>query len=26
VLSQRDANNPKLADVQQQSLPRYSPT
>ncbi len=25
VLSQRDANNPKLADIQQQSLPRYSP-
>ena len=25
VLSQRDANNPKLADVQQQSLPRYLP-
>ncbi len=24
VLSQRDANNPKLADVQQQFLPRYS--
>jgi dTDP-4-dehydrorhamnose 3,5-epimerase len=25
VLSQRDANNPKLIDVQQQFLPRYSP-
>ena len=25
VLSQRDANNPNLADVQQQFLPRYSP-
>jgi dTDP-4-dehydrorhamnose 3,5-epimerase len=25
VLSQRDAKNPKLADVQQQFLPRYSP-
>jgi len=25
VLSQRDANNPKLADVQQQFLPRYAP-
>ena len=25
VLSQRDANNPKLADVQEQFLPRYSP-
>jgi len=25
VLSQKDANNPKLADVQQQFLPRYSP-
>ena len=24
VLSQRDANNPKLADVQRQFLPRYS--
>ncbi len=24
VLSQKDANNPKLADVQQQFLPRYS--
>jgi len=24
VLSQRDAKNPKLTDVQQQSLPRYS--
>jgi dTDP-4-dehydrorhamnose 3,5-epimerase len=26
VLSQKDANNPKLADVQQQFLPRYAPT
>jgi len=25
ALSQRDAKNPKLADVQQQFLPRYSP-
>ncbi len=25
VLSQRDANNPRLADVQQKFLPRYSP-
>jgi dTDP-4-dehydrorhamnose 3,5-epimerase len=25
VLSQRDAKNPRLADVQQQFLPRYSP-
>jgi dTDP-4-dehydrorhamnose 3,5-epimerase len=25
VLSQKDANNPKLADVQRESLPRYSP-
>jgi dTDP-4-dehydrorhamnose 3,5-epimerase len=25
VLSQKDANNPKLADIQPQSLPRYSP-
>jgi dTDP-4-dehydrorhamnose 3,5-epimerase len=25
VLSQRDANNPKVTDVQQHSLPRYSP-
>lgn len=25
VLSQRDANNPKLADVQSQFLPRYLP-
>jgi dTDP-4-dehydrorhamnose 3,5-epimerase len=25
VLSQKDANNPKLADVQHQFLPRYSP-
>ncbi len=25
VLSQRDTNNPKLADVQQHFLPRYSP-
>lgn len=25
VLSERDARNPKLADVQQQFLPRYSP-
>jgi dTDP-4-dehydrorhamnose 3,5-epimerase len=25
VLSQKDANNPKLADVQQQFLPRYAP-
>jgi dTDP-4-dehydrorhamnose 3,5-epimerase len=25
VLSQRDANNPRLADVQRQFLPRYSP-
>ena len=25
VLSQRDANNPKLADIQSQFLPRYSP-
>ena len=25
VLSERDAKNPKLADVQQQFLPRYSP-
>jgi len=25
VLSQRDANNPRLADVQQQFLPRFSP-
>jgi dTDP-4-dehydrorhamnose 3,5-epimerase len=25
VLSERDATNPKLADVQQQFLPRYSP-
>jgi dTDP-4-dehydrorhamnose 3,5-epimerase len=24
ALSQRDANNPKLADVQRQFLPRYS--
>ena len=26
ALSQRDAKNPKLADVQQEFLPRYSPT
>jgi dTDP-4-dehydrorhamnose 3,5-epimerase len=25
VLSQKDANNPKLADVQRESLPQYSP-
>jgi len=25
VLSQRDANNPKLADIQSQFFPRYSP-
>jgi dTDP-4-dehydrorhamnose 3,5-epimerase len=25
MLSQRDANNPKLVDIQQQFLPRYSP-
>ena len=25
VLSQRDANNPRIADVQQECLPRYSP-
>jgi dTDP-4-dehydrorhamnose 3,5-epimerase-like enzyme len=25
VLSQKDANNPKLADVPQQFLPQYSP-
>jgi dTDP-4-dehydrorhamnose 3,5-epimerase len=25
VLSQRDSNNPKLADIQSQFLPRYSP-
>lgn len=25
VLSQKDANNPKLADVQQRFLPRYAP-
>jgi dTDP-4-dehydrorhamnose 3,5-epimerase len=25
VLSQKDANNPRLADVQQQFLPRYAP-
>jgi hypothetical protein len=25
VLSERDANNPRLADIQEHLLPRYSP-